>query len=182
MITCNRCQKREAFRSAQSRWSPELENQMYEVFYTQSAGYRLDEEARKGFANCCVSKIKKLFPDGIGNIQNEMTDSMKVVMMKMGVECGKEFEGHTNVWTADVVKQLKLRFYSYAEVKLFPEEAKAEYVDCVTYTVTAKYPNGMGYDSKTELQKFIDSARNDCALLVAKKYQKKYKKNPLKAK
>ncbi len=173
MITCNKCQQRKA----RQEWGPELDKQMHEVFYMQSEKYTTDEYEKQQYADCCLSKMKELFPYGIANMDKQMNDSMKVAVMKMGVECSKSFVNHKNIWQPEVIQQLKLQVYSYPETKLLPEEAKKEYVDCISFKVVSKFPTGLsGNSNRDTLKKVIQKGRKDCLALILYKYKKISKK------
>jgi hypothetical protein len=174
--TCNKCQKRSIYEASQKGWTPALEQQVYDVFYTRASSIATDEATKKQFADCCVSKVKELFPNGLANFNPNMSDSTKVAIMQIGADCAKTFESHVNIWEPAVIKQLKLQFYSYPETKLLTESAKAEYVDCIAFKVQAEFPNGLG-DSKPQVFKdFIEKSRVECMKLIANKYQKLNKK------
>ena len=68
-------------------------------------------------------------------------------------------------------------FYSYAETKLLPEDAKKEYVDCLAFKITTEYPNGISGVQKDSLKKTITKSRESCLKLVVNKYQKLKHKN-----
>jgi hypothetical protein len=146
---------------------------MYDVFYQQSSSFTTDENAKKEYADCCLAKIKQLFPKGISNVESQMSDSVKIVIMKMGTECAQSFKSHINIWQPEVIQQLKLQFYSYAETKLLPENIKKEYVDCIAFKVMTKFPNGFeGNNNKDTLKNVIQKARKDCLKLIVNKFQK----------
>ncbi|MDB4920074.1 hypothetical protein [Mucilaginibacter sp.] len=168
-ITCNKCRQTKT----RQEWTPQLETQMYDVFYQQSASFTTDENAKKEYADCCLAKIKQLFPKGISNMESQMSDSVKIVIMKMGSECALSFKSHINIWQPEVIQQLKLQFYSYAETKLLPENIKKEYVDCIAFKVMTKFPNGFeGNNNKDTLKNVIQKARKDCLKLIINKFQK----------
>ncbi len=166
MVACNRCQQRQ---EAQ-QWSPALEQQLRDVFYTQAKNLTNDENAKKQYADCCLAKVKELFPHGFANLDKQLNDSVKVSIMKIGAECSKAF----NIWTPDAKQDIKLQFYSYPETKALPYAVQTEYADCLAYKVTTRFPKGLGDDSEAEktYRHFIDSARKDCLRLIANKYQK----------
>jgi hypothetical protein len=169
MITCNKCERQKA----RQQWGPELDEQMHEVFYMQSEKFTTDEGEKQQYADCCLSKMKELFPRGIGNIDKQMNDSTKIAIMKMGVECSKSFVNHKNIWQPEVIQQLKLQFYSYPETKLLPAAAKQEYADCISFKVVSGFPNGFdGNSNKDTLKQVIQKARKDCLVLVLNKYKK----------
>jgi hypothetical protein len=170
--TCNKCQKRQAYQDSQKGWNSAIEQQMYDVFYTRASGMATNEETKQQFAKCCVDKMKQMFPEGVSSIKADMSDSVKVAVMKMGAECAKTFEDHVNIWQPEVIKQLKLQLYSYPETKMLPENMKAEYVDCVAFDVRTEFPNGLGDQDKAALKKFIEKSRTHCLKLLLNKYQK----------
>lgn len=170
-ISCYRCQQRST-RNDPHPWDTELEKQMTEVFYTQSAGITNDTYAREKYAKCCMEKMKELFPKGISNLDLKMTDSMKVSIMQMGAECAGVFKHKMNIWQPETENQLKLQLYSLEEVKMMPEKLKKEYVDCITFKVTAEFPNGLGEnEGKKTIQKFINKSRHECIVLIGNKYK-----------
>jgi hypothetical protein len=166
MVACNRCHQRQ---EAQ-QWTPELEHQLRDMFYTQGKDLTNDENAKNQYADCCVAKVKELFPHGFANLNSQLSDSLKISIMKMGAECSKAF----NVWTLDAKQSIKLQFYSYPETKALPDTVQNEYADCLTYKVTTRFPSGLGGDSEAvkTCRQFIDSARKDCLGLIANKYRK----------
>lgn len=167
IVAFNKCQNKQAA----EQWNPALEKQMYDVFYSQSAGLTTSEKARKVYSDCCVSKMKELFPKGISNIESQMSDSVKIAIMQMGVECSKALEHHLNIWQPEVKDQLKLKLYSLEETKLLPESVRKEYVDCIAFKVTAEFPNGLNEEkNKVALQQFIQKSRTACLVLVSNKY------------
>lgn len=168
MVACNKCQQRKA----KQGWNPALEKQMYDVFYVQASNFSDDETAKKEYSDCCLSKMKELFPNGISNMESQMNDNVKVSIMKMGAECSKTFKNHINIWQPEVVKQLKLQFYSFEETKLLPVGVKKEYVDCISFKIVAKFPNGLNDSDKKPLKQFIQESRKECLKLVLNKYQK----------
>lgn len=172
-VTCNKCQKMEA-RNARQAWNPELEKQMYDVFYLQSANLSDDEKARKEYADCCLSKTKELFPKGISSSGAELNDSLKTSILKMGVECANILAKRINVWESapEVKKQLSLQFYSLKETKMLPPKMREEYVDCITFKVTTEFPHGLEGSNKKTLQDFIEKSRHECLVLITNKYQK----------
>ncbi|WEK20882.1 MAG: hypothetical protein P0Y49_07000 [Candidatus Pedobacter colombiensis] len=144
---------------------------MTDVFYTQAANLTDNARAKRAYAECCLSKMKEMFPKGISNIGNEMTDSMKVSVMKMGAECAGVLQHTVNIWEPDVTNQLKLQLYALDEIKMLPPKMKTEYVDCIAFKVTEAFPNGLkANQGKKELQKFIDKARHECVELIGRKY------------
>ncbi|MDB5089440.1 MAG: hypothetical protein JWR09_3434 [Mucilaginibacter sp.] len=167
-ITCNKCRQTKA----RQEWSPQLETQMRDVFYQQSASFTTDESAKNEYADCCLSKIKELFPKGFSNIESQMNDSVKIVIMKMGTECAQSFKNHINIWQPEAIQQLKLQIYSYAETKLLPENVKKEYVDCIAFKVMTKFPNGFEGNNKDTLKNAIQKDRKDCLKLIVNKFQK----------
>lgn len=170
VIACNRCQKLTA-RDEPQPWDTQLEKQMTDVFYTQAANMTNDERAKRAYADCCLSKIKEMFPKGISNLGKEMTDSMKVSVMKMGAECAGVLQHTLNIWQPDAENQLKLQLYALDETKMLPPKVKKEYVDCIAFKVTAKFPNGFKeHEGKKELQKVINKARHECIELIGRKY------------
>jgi len=168
IVSCNKCQKREQ----KQEWTPQFESQVHDLFYSQSANLTTNERAKQEYADCCVSKFKELFPKGISNVSDDLTDSVKLSIMKMGVECAKNLERHINVWTPENKKQLQLQLYSMEESKSLPKGFRTEYVDCVTFKVTARFPTGLTDSGKTVVQDFMGKARKDCLLMVANKYIK----------
>lgn len=177
ILTISRYQQRQARQQQQAAelqkgWTPELEQQIYDVFYTQSSSFNTTDSVRREFSSCCVIKMKAMFPNGLSGM-GQMTDSVKVAVMKMGAECSKVITKNINIWQPEVVEQLKLQFYSYPEIKLLPQNVKKEYVDCLSFKVTTHFPNGLGdSSSKKDLKKVIEKARNGCLVLVANKYEK----------
>lgn len=170
VLACNKCQKLTA-RNEPQPWDSKLEKQMADVFYTQAGNMTNNTKAKRAYADCCLSKMKEMFPKGISNIGNEMTDSMKVSIMKMGAECAGVLQHTVNIWEPEAENQLKLRLYSFDEIKMLPANMKKEYVDCIAFKVTAEFPNGLNDNKgKKELEKFINKARSECIKMLGKKY------------
>jgi hypothetical protein len=153
-------------------WTPELEQQMRDIFYTQSGRITTNEQEKNDYADCCMSKIKELFPNGVSGMGNEMSDSLKIAILKMGTDCAKSLQSITNPWQPVVVEQLKLDIYSYAETKLLPQKMKQEYVDCLAYKIIAKFPKGLLGAGKDSLKSFLNAERTKCLKLIANKYGK----------
>lgn len=173
MMTCNRCQQRKA----SEQWGPELEKQLYDVFYLQSEDLKTDEATRKEFANCCIAKMKVLFPNGVGGIGANMSDSLKRSVMKMGAECAGTFSGHIDIWSPEAQRQLKLRFYSFEETKSLMPGIRYEFVDCLAFKVTAEFPHGLGESGNQKVvQDFIQKSRKECLLMVNNKYEQPKKR------
>ena len=105
-------------------------------------------------------------------MEAQMNDSVKIVIMKMGTECAQSFKKHINIWQPEVIQQLKLQIYSYAETKLLPENVKKEYVDCIAFKVMTDFPNGFEGNNKDTLKNAIQKDRNDCLKLIVNKFQK----------
>lgn len=177
ILTISRCQRRQAYQQQQAAelkkgWTPELEQQIYDVFYTQSSTFSTTDSLRREFASCCLTKIKAMFPNGLSSM-GQMTDSVKVAAMKMGAECSKVITKNIDIWQPEVVQQLKLQFYSYPEIKLLPKNVKKEYVDCLSFKVTTHFSRGLSDSStKKDLKKVIEKARNGCLVMIANKYEK----------
>jgi len=175
MITCNKCQQQKARQQAQLEWGPELETQMKNLFYEQAARLTTDEHEKKEYADCCLDKMKQLFPNGLVGA-SLMTDSMQAAALKMGADCAKVFKKNQDIqtiWTPDVDKQLRLQFYSLPEVKLLPKETREEYVNCLAFKIEDKFPKGFSTDSgKIAFKKFNMKARTACLKLILNKYQK----------
>ncbi|WEK17826.1 MAG: hypothetical protein P0Y49_13560 [Candidatus Pedobacter colombiensis] len=170
VIACNRCQRITARNDAKT-WDTQLEKQMTDVFYTQAGTITKSEKARRAYADCCLSKMKEMFPKGISNLDKEMTDSMKVSVMKMGAECAGVLQHNVNIWEPDAKNQLNLQLYALDEIKMLPPEMKKEYVDCISFKVTAEFPNGLKEnEGKEGLQKFINKARKECIEMIGRKY------------
>lgn len=170
IITCNRCHQRQV---TQEGWNPQLEDQMHDVFYTQAANLTTNETEKQQYADCCLAKMKEMFPNGIGNLGTEMNDSVKIAIMKMGAECSKSFTNHTNIWQPEVIQQLKLQFYSLKETQLLPPTMRKEYVDCIAFKVITKFPTGLDSNvNKDTLKSTIEKARKDCLTLLVNKYRK----------
>lgn len=176
-IACNTCQQNQQRKRARETWGPQLDQQVYDIFYMQSARLTTNDDERKQFADCCLAKMKELFPNGIADIGTQMSDSVKVAVMKMGAGCSMVIKSPITVWSPELMQQLKLQFYSYAETKLLPDDAKKEYVDCLAFKITTEYPNGISGVQKDSLKKTITKARESCLKLVANKYQKLKHKN-----
>ena len=142
------------------------------MFYAQANNFHVDEQSKIDFANCCVSKVKEIFPDGFNSKDGPMSDSLKLVIVKMGADCAKTFTAHLKVWTPEAENQLKLQIYSYPETKLIQPGLKKEYVDCVAFKVMQKYQHEIA-DSidKKAVRKFVTKARGDCIRLIANKYR-----------
>nr|WP_294946975.1 hypothetical protein [uncultured Mucilaginibacter sp.] len=173
--TCNRCQKQAAARRELGQWNAATEKQMYDTFYQGASGLGSDEDERAQYAACCLHQMKALFPEGLGSVGSEVSDSIKVAVMKIGADCAKNLQRNhppVSVWNADLVKQMKLRFYSYQEAKLMPGSMKDDYVDCLAFEVMAKFPNGPQKDNDKAFIAGILAARKHCSKLVLNKYQK----------
>jgi hypothetical protein len=186
ILTISRCQRRQAYQQQQAAelqkgWTPELEQQMYDVFYTQSGTFNTTDSVRREFSSCCLIKMKAMFPNGLSGME-QMTDSVKVAVMKMGADCSKIVTKNIDIWQPEVVQQLKLQFYSYPEIKLLPQNVKKEYVDCLSFKVTTHFSHGLSDSStKKDLKKVIEKARNGCLVMIANKYEKlKVKKDTTK--
>ncbi len=177
MVACNKCQRRQAYQQQlqqqQQGWSPELEQQMYEMYYRQTADFPTDEQTKKQYTWCCVNKIKELFPLGLADITERMNDSTRLAIMRAGADCAMGMKHKMNIWNEETLKQLKLQFYSYPEIKYLPKKSKDEYVDCLAFEVKTTYPNGLGEDStakkQSDLKKTIEKARTHCLKLVINK-------------
>jgi len=175
IITCNRCHQTQELQEQQG-WTPQLETQMRDVFYIQASNLTTNENEKQQYAYCCLSKMKEMFPNGIGNLGNEMNDSVKIAVMKMGAECSKSFASHTNIWEPEVIQQLKLQFYSLKETQLLPPAMRKEYVDCMAFKVITKFPTGLDNNvNKDTLKSTIEKARKDCLTLLVNKYRKQKK-------
>ncbi|AYL96771.1 hypothetical protein [Mucilaginibacter celer] len=186
MFSISRCRQNQARRQQQMQagWTPEVERQMYNLFYEKAAQFTNNDDERKQFSACCMIKLKALLPNGITGTEL-MTDSVKAAAIKMGLECSKNIHSQLNIWQPEVVQQLKLQFYSYPEVKLLPANVKKEYVDCLAFRVTTDYPTATGADSidSKKLKRVVEKARNGCLVLIANKFNKlKIKKDTTKAK
>ncbi|HEX8023470.1 hypothetical protein [Mucilaginibacter sp.] len=186
ILTISRCQRRQAYQQRQvaelqKGWTPELEQQMYDVFYTQSSAFNTTDSVRREFSSCCLIKMKAMFPNGLSGME-QMTDSVKIAVMKMGADCSKIVTKNIDIWQPEVVQQLKLQFYSYPEIKLLPQNVKKEYVDCLSFKVTTHFSHGLTDSSaKKDLKKVIEKARNGCLVMIANKYEKlKVKKDTTK--
>jgi len=177
ILTISRCQRRQAYQQRQAAerqkgWTPELEQQMYDVFYTQSGTFNTTDSVRREFSSCCLIKMKAMFPNGLSGME-QMTDSVKIAVMKMGADCSKIVTKSIDIWQPEVVQQLKLQFYSYPEIKLLPQNVKKEYVDCLSFKVTTHFSHGLTDSSaKKDLKKVIEKARNGCLVMIANKYEK----------
>lgn len=170
VISCNRCQK-SASKNEPQPWDSNLEKQMTDVFYIQAGNLTSNTKARNAYADCCLSKMKEMFPKGISSLGNEMTDSLKVSIMKMGAECTGVLKHELNIWEPDAESQLKLQLYALDEIKMLPPKLKKEYVDCIAFKVTTAFPNGFKEnEGKKELQKLINSARHECVKMIGRKY------------
>lgn len=169
ITTCNKCRQRE---TATHTWTPELEQQMHDVFYTQSARFTTSEAEKNEYSDCCLSKIKELFPNGIASMGADMSDSVKVAIMRMGTECARSFKSLTDPWQPVVVEQLKLTIYSDAVAKLLPQKMKQEYVDCISYKIIGKFPKGLKSSNRDSLKIFMKAERKKCLKLLVNKYGK----------
>ena len=169
ITTCNRCRQRQI---ARQTWTPELEQQMRDIFYTQTQRITTNEQEKNDYADCCMSKIKEIFPNGISGMGADMSDSVKIAILKMGTDCAKSFQSFTNAWEPVVVEQLKLTIYSYAETKLLPQKMKQEYVDCLAYKIIAKFPKGLQGAGKDSIKNFLNTERTKCLKLLTNKYGK----------
>lgn len=167
--TCSRCRQRQ---QETHSWTPQLEQQMRDVFYAQSARLAINETERNQFADCCLEKMKDLFPNGISSMDANMSDSVKVAIMKMGADCVTPLKSDLNIWSPDVIEQFKLNVYSAPETKLLPQKMKKEYVDCITYKVMAKFPQGLKEGGKDSLKAFLKIERTKCLKLLINKYGK----------
>ena len=177
-ITCNRCRQRQAYQQMQigdqgqiggQGWTPALEQQMRDVFYQQSAKVTSNEQEKNQFADCCMEKMKAMFPNGVSGIETKLTDSVRIAIMKMGSSCALSLKS-LGVWNAQVVEQVKLAIYSYPDTKMLPQKMKKEYVDCLTFKIEAKFPNGIKESTKDSLKKFIKAERPKCLNLLVNKY------------
>jgi len=174
LIALTKCHQRQVKQyQFEHTWTPALESQMREVFYTQAANIAADDSSKSAYADCCVEKIKVLFPKGLSSMNaSEMSDSTKIAIMRIGAECSAALTKNINIWQPEVVQQLKLQFYSYPEIKLLPAAAKTEYIDCLAFKVETHFPTGLGKANQDSLKKFIEKARTGCLRLVANKYKK----------
>jgi hypothetical protein len=154
-------------------WTPALEQQMRDVFYTQIQTLNASDSAKRAYADCCFDKIKEMFPNGLSSLNPEqMTDSVKIAFMKECAKCSAVLTRTVDIWTPELIQQLKLKFYAYPEIKLIPEAAKSEYVDCLTFRVKTRFPNGMSTPGKDSIKKFIEKAREGCLISITNKYKK----------
>jgi hypothetical protein len=155
-------------------WGAETEAQLYKLFYSQAANLQIDAQAKSKFADCCVEQMKKLFPAGPSQITVGMSDSVKLAAMQVGVNCAQSVAKTINVWNNETLKQLKLRFYSYEEVKYLPKKAKDEYVECLAYKVKTHFPSGVNEENpkkhKSVVQDFVQQSRTECLKLITAKY------------
>ncbi len=174
LIALTKCHQRQVKQyQFEHTWTPALESQMREVFYTQAEKIAADDSSKSAYADCCVEKIKMLFPKGLSSMNaSEMNDSTKIAIMRIGAECSAALTKNINIWQPEVVKQLKLQFYSYPEIKLLPAAAKTEYIDCLAFKIETHFPTGLGQANQDSLKKFIEKARTGCLRLVANKYKK----------
>lgn len=163
--------------SSYSGWTPSLERKMYEMYYEQAGQYTENHKGKRGYADCCLESVKVIFPNGLPEGNTTITDDMKIKMMKVGTECVKKIERYVDVWDEESLKQLKLRFYGYDEVKLLSENIKGDYVDCLAYKVKGRYPSGLRDASSTVLKEFIQKSRKECMSLIVDKYGKTGAKN-----
>jgi len=62
--------------------------------------------------------------------------------------------------------------YSAPETKLLPQKMKKEYVDCITYKVMTRFPQGLKDGGKDSLKAFLKIERNKCIKLLINKYGK----------
>lgn len=168
IVSCNKCQSR----TERQQWSPQLESQIYDVLYAQSANLTTNETAKKEYANCCLSKMKEIFPNGLDNPSTGLKDSLKIVALKMGIECAKSLEKYVNIWTPENRKQLELQLYSMEECKSLPKKLRKEYVECVAFELTSRFPTGLGDSNQTAVKKFMIKARKDCVVMISNKYTK----------
>jgi len=175
LIALNKCHNRQIKQyQFEHTWTLALESQMRGVFYTQAANIgAADDSAKSAYADCCVEKMKALFPKGLSSMNpNEMNDSTKIAVMHIGATCSGEIIKRINVWQPEVVQQLKLQFYSYPEIKSLPKAAKSEYVDCLAFKVKTQFPTGLKQAGKDSVKNFIEKARTDCLKLLVNKYKK----------
>lgn len=182
LIALNKCHNRQIKQyQFEHTWTPQLESQMRDVFYTQAEKIgAIDDSSKSAYAGCCVEKIKALFPKGLSSMNPaEMTDSTKIAIMRIGAECSGEIVKRMNVWQPEVLQQLKLQFYSYPETKLLPTAAKSEYVDCLAFKVKTEYPTGLNTANKDSVKKFIEKARTGCLKLIANKYKKQKQRDSI---
>jgi hypothetical protein len=146
IVTLNKCQRKKA----KERWGPELERELNNVFYQQASRVTTDEILIQKYTDCCISKMKEVFPNGIGSLGSDMPDSTKAKMIRMTTDCARLLRT-SNIWDAETKKQFGLTLYSLPEVKLLPQDIKAEYIDCIVFKVTAKFPDGWETDSAKTL-------------------------------
>jgi hypothetical protein len=177
IITCNRCHRQEIAHQQlliedRSEWTPMMEMQVRRMLYTQSGKFTSDSAERSAYVECCMEKIHQLFPDTVPSMQTGVSDSLLTAMGKIGQDCAVAFKKEQQPWQPVVVEQLKLRFYSLPEIKLLPQSAQKEYVDCLMYGVIAKFPNGLKAGSKDSLKAYMLQQRKNCIKLIANKYSK----------
>ncbi|WP_207420650.1 hypothetical protein [Desertivirga brevis] len=167
IITCNKCQKREAARHG---WNPQLENQMREVFYSQASRLTENEKAKNEYADCLLEKVKVMFPGGIAALESEMSDSVKVAIMKIGVDCGEVLSRSMNIWTEDLEKTLSLQLYSLDETKMLPKNMRKEYVECLVSRLKLEFPSGLNDGNQKDYQSKVAEYRKECLKHLTDKY------------
>jgi hypothetical protein len=177
-IALSKCQQRRIKEyQFEHTWTPELEQQIRDVLYTQTsnitASVAISDSAKNAYVDCCFAKIKELFPEGLSGMEHgKITDSTKIALMKACANCTTILTKQIDVWQPEVVQQLKLQLYSYPEVKFLPKAAKSEYVDCLTFKIKTRFPKGLKVAGKDSVKKVIEKAREECVRLLTNKYGK----------
>src|ERR1700744_4381552 len=67
---------------SQNIWTPAAEKTLYDSIYDSARKFKVDDNARVAFAECCVSRIKQLFPKGldIGKVPDSVKRTMSNIM------------------------------------------------------------------------------------------------------
>lgn len=165
-------EQEEATSRAFGQWNDATEKQIYSMYYEQAARANVSDSVRAKYAACCVDKIKAMFPNGLSGVN----DIIKIKAMKIDADCAESVGRDLKAWTPAVVKQLKLKFYTFTEVKLLPKGARAGFVDCLTDKVITKFPNGVIKGREKALTDLVTAARRECVITAVEKYTKPARK------
>src|ERR1700744_759423 len=87
LIACNQCHQREVQRQEQQQWGPAVENEIRTALYDQASKISTNESEKQAYVDCCLSRMKELFPNGMNGVGAGMKDSVQAAIIRMGFEC-----------------------------------------------------------------------------------------------
>lgn len=138
----------------QGGWDSESVKVFEQQVFTSVDSLGLDKGQKKEFTDCCLSKLKLKFPQGIAQIPQ---DSVNRFGKEIGKECYRQLANKNLSWTKKFEELMKTYYMNAPELQKVDTKIRAAYIDCLIEKLKIKYPAGLDHKlPDIELQPIIE--------------------------